>query len=175
MKRLFVFLVACLSLAAYAQEAPAPLPESKAMIGYLSYDSALRAMPEYVTVQQELADLRALYDAEMKRVEDDFNKKYEEFLEGQRDFPKTILTKRQTELKELMDKNIAFKEQSRHELQQAETNAYAPLHQRLRELLADIARQRAYVLIVNTDSNACPYIDPLMGEDINQVVLDALK
>ena len=160
----------------YAQGEVGERPDStKMLFGYLSYDSAMQAMPEYVQVQQQMAELREQYDAEMKRVENDFNKKYEEFLDGQREFPKTILTKRQTELKELMERNLAFKSQSRRELRKAEAEAYAPLHQRLREVLAGVSRLRGYAFVLNTDSNACPYIDPTVGEDINQTVQDALK
>ena len=49
------------------------------------------AMPDYAVAQQKLSDLRAQYNAELQRVEQDFNTKYEEFLEGQREFPETIL------------------------------------------------------------------------------------
>ena len=70
-----------------------------------------------IRAQQKLSDLRAQYNAELQRVEQDFNTKYEEFLEGQREFPETILRKRQTELKELLERNIAFKNESRRELE----------------------------------------------------------
>ena len=53
--------------------------------GYFSLDSVFTAMPEYAVAQKNLADLRAKYDEEMKRAEDEFNAKYEEFLETQRD------------------------------------------------------------------------------------------
>ena len=66
--------------------------------GYLSYDEVFQSMPEYATMQANLQTLREKYEAEQKRVEDDFNKKYEEFLDGQAGFPKTILQKRQSEL-----------------------------------------------------------------------------
>ena len=144
-------------------------------IGFLSYDSALKAMPDYVVIQQKLADLRAEYDKELKRVEDEFNRKYEEFLDGQKDFPKTILYKRQTELKDLMERNVTFKANSRRELAEAERAAMMPLRQALNELLAEIAKERGFALILNTDADACPYIAPAMGEDINQIVHDALK
>ena len=42
-------------------------------------------------------------------IRDRFNSKYEEFLDGQRSYAKSILEKRQAELRELMEKNIAFK------------------------------------------------------------------
>ena len=163
-------IVACLALTAQAQDS---IPSLK--IGFFSYDSALKAMPDYALQQQKLAELRSQYDAELKRVEDDFNRKYEEFLEGQKDFPKTILYKRQTELKELMERNMTFKANSRRELAEAEKAALLPLRQRLSELLAKIAQEHGYVLILNTDGDACPYIAPSMGEDINQIVHDALQ
>ena len=143
--------------------------------GYLSYEASLKSMAEYATVQQQMADLRAQYLAETKRVEDEFNRKYEEFLEGQRDFPRTILQKRQTELQELMEKNIQFKEKSREELAEAERQAMAPLRIRLIEQLGIIGRERGYAFIYDTDTKALNFINPAQGEDINQLVQDALK
>lgn len=163
-------IIVCLSLATQAQDS---IPSIK--IGFLSYDNALRMMPDYALQQQKLADLRTHYEAELKRVEEDFNRKYEEFLEGQKDFPKTILYKRQTELKEMMERNMTFKANSRRELAEAERAAMLPLRQTLNTLLAEIAKEHGYALILNTDGDACPYISPSMGEDINQLVHDALK
>ena len=143
--------------------------------GYLSYEAALQSMPDYAKAQQQLATLKAQYQAETKRVEDEFNRKYEEFLEGQRDFPKTILQKRQTELQELMERNITFKEQSRAELAQIENDTLAPLKIRLIEMLGKIGRERGYAFIYDTDTKALPFINPAMGDDITQLVKNALK
>lgn len=142
--------------------------------GYLSYDSILVNMPGYALVQTTMAEMRAQYEAELKRVEQDFNLKYEEFLEGQRDFPETILRKRQTELKELLERNIAFKAESRQLLQKAEADAMAPLKARLAEALAAVGRQNGYAFILNTDANAVPFINPKMGEDISEKVIEQL-
>ena len=115
MKRLLVLLVAFVSLHAFAQNDAT----SSIKFGYLSYQTAIKAMADYNLVQQRLADLKGQYQAEAKRVEDEFNRKYEEFLDGQRDFPKSILQNRQCELQELMEKNINFKNSSRELLAQA--------------------------------------------------------
>ena len=129
--------------------------------GYLSYEGAIQSMPEYAEVTL--------------RVEDEFNRKYEDFLDGQRDFPRTILQKRQTELQELMERNIQFKEQGRQELANAERQAMAPLRIRLIELLSTIGREKGYAFIYDTDTKALPFLNIDFGEDINQLVQDALK
>ena len=170
MKRLASVVIAlCVFLGLSAQE------NNTFRFGYLSYEQALKSVPQYAIMKKQLADLEAQYQAETKRVEDEFNRKYEEFLEGQREFPKTILQKRQVELQELMEKNIAFKEEGRQELAAAEEEMTAPIKTRLSETIAKIAKERGLAFVLNTDSNACPFIDPTMGEDINTLVQDALK
>ena len=169
MKRIILLIFACVALSASAQDSLGVATAPQALkFGYLSYEEALHAMPEYAIVQQNLKALRQQYDAEATRVENDFNKKYEEFLDGMKEFPQTILQKRQRELQDLMQSNIAFKEESRRELKKAETDALAPLKARLADVLAAIGRERGYALIINTDANACPFIDPAMGEDIQE-------
>ena len=171
MKRLATIIIAlCALLSVNAQEST-----SAFRFGFLSYEAALQSMPDYAKAQQKIEDMKAQYQAETKRVEDEFNHKYEEFLEGQRDFPKSILQKRQSELQELMERNIQFKEQSRKELAQIEKDTMAPLRIRLIEQLGKIGRERGYAFIIDTDKTALPFINPAMGEDINQLVKDALK
>lgn len=167
MRRLLLLCAIILSVSAQAQTDSIPsAPQLR--FGYLSCDSALRAMPQYAIVQHQMAELRAAYQAELHRVEDEFNQKYEAFLEGQRDFPRTILLKRQNELQQLMQQNLEFKAQGQRDLQRAEAEAMKPLHHRLNEVLATIASECGYALIINTDANACPFIDPTMGEDIQE-------
>ena len=143
--------------------------------GYLSYATALQAMPEYAAMQNNMAELRQKYEAEQKRVEDDFNNMYEEFLDGQKSYPKTILQKRQSELQEMLDKNIAFKKESQRLLSQAEEEAMAPIRVRLAGVLDAIGRERGYAFIVNTDEKAALWLNPAMGEDVSAAVKGLLQ
>jgi len=138
--------------------------------GYLSYDSALVAMPEYALARQSVAELRAKYDAEVKRVEDDFNTKYEQFLEGQKSFPETILRKRQNELQEIMERNVKFKSEAREQLRLSEEATMQPVHKKLAERIARLGKERGYAFILNTDNNSAPYINPMLGDDLNQTI-----
>ena len=159
------------SLMGYAQQDAVSVMK----YGYLSYDSVMYAMPEYGEMQKEMSALRAQYEAEQKRVEDDFNKKYEEFLDGQASFPKSILQKRQSELQEMLDKSIAFKKESQRLLSQAEAEAKAPLKQRLANVLKQVGEARGYAFILNTDGNVAPWLNATMAEDCTETVKALLK
>ena len=175
MNRLLLSLLAWLSVAVYAQDSVSVAKVASLRFGYLSYDSVLHAMPGYAIVQESLSKLNEQYAAELQRVEQDFNLKYEEFLEGQRDFPETILRKRQTELREMLERNVAFKEESRQLLAREEQQLLAPLKATLAEVLAEVAAAHGYAFILNTDVNAVPFIHPVMGEDANEKVISILR
>ena len=170
MKKFLLVIFACIAMAAQAQDnAPA------LKFGYLRYDLALKSMKEYATVQMRMDSLRSAFNAEMQRVEDEFNRKYEDFLDGQKDFPRTILLKRQTELQEMLQKNVAFKQQSVQEMKDTEAQLMAPLRIHLNEAIATIAREQGLALVINTDANACPFIEPAMGVDVNELVVKKLN
>ena len=171
MKKLMIVLVMVLTaLTGYAQTEGVALK-----FGYLSYDDAIKSVPGYVEMQQDLATLRSQYEAEMKRVEDDFNKKYEEFLDGQANYPKTILQKRQRELQDMLDKNVAFKRQSQVLLNDAEKACKQKLEAMLEAAITTIGQERGYAFILNTDQHAAPFINPQMGEDVTQAVINKLQ
>ncbi len=142
---------------------------------YLSYDSALKSMPEYGLALANIDKLRTQYDNEMKRAENEFNAKYEDFLENQRSMAPAILDKRQAELQELLQKNLTFKAEAKRMLEQAEKDAYAPLKTKLNTTIRKIGEERGYAFVLNTDGDACPYVDSTKGDDINALVENALK
>lgn len=166
MKKLFLLIVlGVLSLTANAQT----------RFGYFSFDNVLKSTPDYVMAQRSIDDLRQKYDAEMKRAEDEFNSKYEEFLDVQKDLVPAILRKRQAELQEMMQKNINFKNESQRLLKQAEADAFAPVKNKLYNALTKVGQAQGYAFILNTDGDACPYVNPEMGEDATELIKEALN
>lgn len=148
---------------------------SQTTFGYFSYTNVLTSMDDYAIVSAQLTQLREQYDAEAKRVEDEFNTKYEAFLGEQKELALVILQKRQAELQDLMEKNIAFKKEAARLLAAAESDALAPLHSRISEALQAIGYERGYQFVINTDANACPYINPDYGEDIEEELINTLN
>ena len=153
-----------------ARQQTGQVPATLLRYGYVSYNDVLQSMPEIEQAEKSLETLRSKYDVEMKRSEDEFNAKYEEFLEAQRDLVPSILRKRQAELQDMMAKNTAFRAEARRLLAQAESDAYAPLHAKLKAAIGEVAAEQGLAFVLNTDNNACPYINPAMGVDVTSLV-----
>jgi len=180
MKKNLLFLAfALVALSASAQQSQAektqPAAQPAWRFGYFSFEQVFHTMPGYAIAKHNMDELRTKYDEETKRVENEFNSKYEEFLDGQRSYAKTILEKRQAELRELMEKNIAFKAEANRLLKQAEDEAFAPLKAKVNEEAQKMGKEKGFAFILNTDNNAAPYLNAEMGEDITAALEEKLK
>ncbi len=167
-KLLLLSVFMWMSSAASAQEV-------QKKIGFLSYNAIFQLMPEYAASQQRLADLKAKYDKEALRSEEEFQRKYVEFLQGQKDFPENILQKRQYELQDLLSKSLQFRDEAAKLLSQAEKEMQANMVYLLNEAIRAVGIERGYSCILNTDGNACPFIHPSEGEDVTDFVKEKLQ
>ena len=183
MKKNLLFLAfALFALSASAQQNPAvgaqqatTAAQPVLRFGYFSFEQVFHTMPGYAIAKHNMDELRGKYDEETKRVETEFNSKYEEFLDGQRSYAKSIFDKRQAELRELMEKNIAFKDEAARLLKKAEEEAYAPLKAKMNAALQQIGKENGFAFILNTDNNATPYLSAEMGVDITEALKEKIK
>lgn len=148
---------------------------SELVFGYFSYDEALRFMPEYSIVKTNLDNLSKQFKDEADRSEAEFNKKYEAFLDEQRDLAPSILKKRQAELQDMMERNIAFKEEAQRLMAEAENEGFAPLRSKVSMVLNKVGKEQGLAFILNTDQNAVPYINESVGVDINMLIKKELQ
>lgn len=162
--------------AATATAQPDPAPVQRApLFGYLSYSAIYKQMPEYEQAQADFAALKAKYEAEATRSEQEFQRKFAEFLQGQKDFPPSILRKRQLELQDLMEQSINFREQSRKLLAEAERQMQRTVCQRLDAAIKAVGARMKLIFILNTDGQALPFVQPEACADVTQDVLDELN
>lgn len=144
--------------------------------GYISYDNALKAMHEYEVAMLRLTEMKKACDEEMVRSEQEFSHKFAEYIDGQKEFPDNIMLKRQKELQLLLEESIRFKDESKALLQKSEDELMAPLHDRLRKVLAEVGLRRNLAYILNTDNNAYPFVNTTgEAEDVTAEVIEMLN
>ena len=117
-----------------------------------------------------LEELKKTYDQEMERAEQDFSKKFTEYLDGQKTFPENIMLKRQKELQQLMEQSLHFQKEAQELLTKAEEELMEPVHTLLKDAINAVGKKRNYAYVLNTDVNAYPYISS-DGENCTDAVL----
>ena len=150
------------------------MSHAQIQFGYLSYERVLKEMPEYAKATQELSALKAKYEAEAQKGEEEFQRKFVDFLQGQKDFPQAIMQKRQAELQTLMDNGVEFRTKSQKLIVEAEKEMMQEAQKRLNRVLLEVGVELGYGYILNTDGNSCPYINPVVGVDVTEIVRQKL-
>ncbi|MBQ0018954.1 MAG: OmpH family outer membrane protein [Bacteroidales bacterium] len=138
--------------------------------GHISYAEICQQMPQYEVAQKQLAELKAKYEKEATRSEEEFQRKFSDFLQGQKDFPANILQKRQAELQDVMERGIAFRQEAQDLLRRAEKTLMDDVYSQLNAAITAVAMQYGYAFVLNTDDNAAPYINPAMGDNVTDLV-----
>lgn len=190
MKRYILFLFAMVgalcALAQSGETTPAPRTDevgtsvsspapAAPRYGYCSLKSLIEGRPEYLKAQAELSKLRAKYEQEAMYNETEFRRQYSEYLSGQKDFPQTILLKRQRDLQDLMEKGISFRLEADSLLKQAEVDLLQPIRSRVESAIRFVAIERGYEYVINTDLGAYLYLDATLSEDMTLYVEQQLQ
>ena len=157
-----------------AESVENPLPVAP-RYGYCSHKQLLESMPEYVQAIAQLKSLRGKYESEASHNEEDFRRRFQEYLQGQKEFPEAILLKRQADLERSMEEGLAFRAQADSLLQQAEIDLMRPLHARIDAAIRAVAIEHGYECVVNTDAGAFPFLNPALSEDITAFVSEKLR
>lgn len=143
--------------------------------GYCSLTALLTSLPEYAQAMEELQTLRQRYEQEALHNEDDFRRRFQEYLQGQKNFPEPILLKRQGDLERAMEEGLAFRRQADSLLVEAERELLSPLRKRIADVLVSIGTERGYDYIMDTDQGVCPFLNPAVSEDITAYALSKLE
>lgn len=191
MKRLIFFIAMSLSVTMLTaqdfddvyghHDAPDSQPANAVQVvqqlkfGYLSYQQVLVALDGYADVQKTIAGLRQAYEQELARSEEIFSKQFAEYVEGQKTFPDNIRLKRQKELQQTMEESLQFKQEAKELLQKKENEVVDRLRERLNRAISEIASERGYAFVLNTDNNAFPFVNGALGEDITNELLNRLN
>lgn len=174
-----IILIALCSCVGFVSAQDTLLPQQIVIqpqhFGYLSYNDVMKAMPEYEQAMQSIKDLKITYDQEMTRAEQEFSKKFAEYVDGQKSFPENIMLKRQKELQQLMEQSMQFKKEAQELLTNAEAELLAPVKEKLQKAIIAVGKNHNYAYVLNTDANAYPYIsDGGEAENCTDAVLTQL-
>ena len=138
---------------------------------YVDVDSVMHALPSYAEAKSQLTILRSQYEREAQYNEQNFQRQFSEFLEGQKSFAEAILLKRQADLQLSMERGIAFRRECDVLLRAAEQELMQPIRQRISQRISQIGMERGYAFVLPCRPL---YADPAQCEDITSLVISTL-
>ena len=131
MKKLIVLLLMILPLGAIAQEVK---------IAFVKTQEVFMAMPEVSGMEKQMADLNEKYRVELKQMQDEYQKKYSDFVAQQDSLTENIKLRRMQEIQDI---------QEQQDVQKKQQELLQPIQQKLHEAIQKVGEEKGYTYIID--------------------------
>ena len=159
LKKIALILMLILPMSVFAQK-----------FGHIRSQEVLTIMPEYTKAQADIQTMQKQYEDDMKRVEQEFQKKFTAFQEEQANLPKNILERRQKELQELSERGMQMQQDAQQELQQSWMEMLEPIAKKIDDTIKAVGQEGGYVFIFDLNATQIPFINETYATDVTSAV-----
>jgi outer membrane protein len=130
------------------------------------------AMPEFTKAQTDLQALEKKYTDEIKRTNDEFNKKYQEFQQAMAkdSLPQNIAERRQKELQDMMQRSEQFQQEAAQNMQKAQTELMAPISKKVEDAIKAVGEAENLVYIFDLARTSIPFVNEKLSVNVTPLV-----
>jgi len=119
------------------------------------------AMPEVAAVEKKMAALNEQYEKEFKTMQDEYTKKYSEYMSKQDSLTENIKLRRQQEIQDLETRIQNFVPVAQQEIQKKQEELIKPIQDQVYQAVKDVATEGGYAAIIDVAaSGAVLYSSP---------------
>ena len=145
---LAVSLIALPALGAMAQQ----------KFAHLTAQAVIVEMAEYKKAVSDLEAMQKNYQDELQRTQEEFNKKYQEYVAQADSLPRNIAERRQKELQDMAQRQEQFQQEASQSLQQAQQEAMNPIIEKVQKAVEEIGKAEGYIYIFDLSSTSIPFV-----------------
>lgn len=160
-KKLVLIVMLILPLGVFAQSVK---------FGHLRSSEIIPLMAEYTKAQNDLQTYYKSYQDELKRLEDEFNKKAVEFQNEEKTLPENIRTRRQQELQDMATRAQEYSQTSEQDIAKKQQELMAPILQKANEAITAVGQEQGFTYIFDLDSTPIPYVNEASSVDVTAAV-----
>lgn len=131
---------------------------AQAKFAHMNSQEIITVMPEYTKAQAELDAMAKQYQDEITRTEEEFNKKYQEFLAQQDSLPQNIAERRMKELQDMGQRQQQFQQEAAQAMQQANQEKMAPIMQKLDAAIQAVGQAEGVIYIFDLYRTPLAYV-----------------
>jgi outer membrane protein len=129
-------------------------------VAYVNTTEIIQAMPEKAVATEALKKLSENYKEELKVLQDEYNKKYSDFITYQSTLAENIKLRRMQELTELEKKMNQFMELAQNDIELQEKKMLDPINKKVGDAIKEVGLEQQYTVIYDKSNPAILFISP---------------
>jgi len=151
-KKLLLAIMIALPMSVFAQK-----------FGVINTNQLMETLPEIKTVKEQMDAATKKYEDEFAKLQEEFNKKYQEFQALEESTPQTIKDRRMQEMQELDTKIQKFRETAAQDLQRQQQQLMAPIQENVMKAIQSVGSEGGFTFIFD---NVVPLY---VGTDVTDI------
>ncbi len=154
MKKILFMLMMLAPMAAFAQK-----------FAHVNVQEVMQAMPEFATARTEIEALQKQYEADLKSMQDELQKKTQAFETEEKTLPENIKQRRAQELQDMYTKIQQSYQDNQQALGQASQEKMNVIQTKLLEAIKAVGQAGGYVYVMDI-AGGVPYINTTLSTDV---------
>ena len=147
----------------------APMTMMAQKFGHVNASEVMQALPEFAKARTEIETLQKQYEADLKSMQDELQKKAEAFDKEQATLPDNIKQRRQQELEEMYQKIQQSYQDNQQALAKAQQEKLTVIQTKVLEAIKSVGETGGYVYIMDIASGI-PFISSTLSKDVTAEV-----
>lgn len=143
--------------------------QAQAKFGHVNTQEIIQAMPEFNAARTEIEQLTQQYEADLKQMQDELQKKGEAFEKEQATLPDNIKQRRQQELQDMYTKIQQSYQDNQQALQKASSEKMQAITAKVLDAIKAIGQAESFV-VINEVNAGIPYISTTLSTDVTAKV-----
>ena len=140
--------------------------------GHVNTQEIIQAMPEYEKAMKEIDTLQQQYEADLKSMQDELQKKGEAFDREQATLPENIKQRRQQELQDMYAKIQQSFQDNQKALQKAYQEKTQAVQAKVLDAIKSVGQTEGFIYIM--ENGSLPYISTNLSTDVTAKVKSKL-
>lgn len=138
--------------------------QSQAKFGHIDTNELLRLMPGRDAAQKELETYARELETQFVAMQNEFQTKYQNYLENESTFSELVRQSRQRELGSLQERIMEFQESAQEDLMRKENRLLQPIVEKARTAIETVAKENGYTYVFDMSMGVVLYAEP--GDDL---------
>ena len=129
-------------------------------VAFVNTTQLLEAFPEKEAATQQLVALSDNYKKELELMQNEYNKKYSDYITYQSSLAENVKLRRMQELTELENRMQQFMELAQEDIENQEKAMLEPLKQKISEAIHAVGVERNYTVIYDLANPGIAFVSP---------------
>ncbi len=138
-------------------------------VAYINSDEILEAFPERQQATEQLLILSNEYKKELELMQNEYNKKYSDYITYQGSLAENIKLRRMQELTELENKMQQFMQLAQKDIEQQEKAMLEPLKKQISDAIRQVGVEHNFTVIYDLANPGIAFVNPV-AVDANPLV-----